>query len=199
MARNLDSTTSSNLALGVVKPAFFVEFEFSTGTTRWWSGPETISLDDSDWSTVTSGDAGSSDWIGLGILNAIELPKETQDGSAQGLNFGLTGLPSGNISLALSEHYQNSPVTLYLATMSDSTTISGTPYQMFQGLVDVMEMSSDGNTAAITIKTEGFAYGVGPSQQRRTEQDQKERHGNDRSLRFIGDIEDKEFLWGIKA
>jgi hypothetical protein len=83
--------------------------------------------------------------------------------------------------------------------MSDSTTISGTPYQMFQGLVDVMEMSSDGNTAAITIKTEGFAYGVGPSQQRRTEQDQKERHGNDRSLRFIGDIEDKEFLWGIKA
>ena len=83
--------------------------------------------------------------------------------------------------------------------MTDSTTISGTPYQMFQGLVDVMEMTNDGATAAITIKTEGFAYGVGPSQQRRTEQDQKERHGNDRSLRFIGDIEDKEFLWGVKA
>jgi hypothetical protein len=198
MARNLETTTGLNLALGAVRPAFFVKFDFTSGTTRWCTLPLPIALDDTTWATVVSGDAGSSDWIGLGMITAIEMPKETQDGSAQGLNFGLSGLPSGNVSLALSENYQNAPVTLWLATMSGPTTISGTPYQMFKGLVDVMELTDDGTTSSITIKTEGFAYGVGPSEQRRTEQDQKERHGNDRSLRFIGDIEDKEFLWGIK-
>lgn len=199
MARNLESTTSTNLALGAVRPAFFAKFDFASGTTRWCSLTDTIALNDTTWATVTSGDPGSSDWLGLGLMTALDLPKETQDGSAQGLNFGLSGMPSGNVSLALSEHYQNAPVTLWLATMSGATTISGTPYQMFKGLVDVMELSDDGKTSSIAIKTEGFAYGVGPSEQRRTEQDQKERQSNDRSLRFIGDIEDKEFLWGVKA
>ena len=198
MARNLETTTSSNLALGVVRPAFFAKFDFISGTTRWCSLTDTISLDDTTWATVSSGDPGSSDWLGLGLMTALELPKETQDGSAQGLNFGISGLPSGNVSLALSENYQNAPITLWLATMSNATTISGTPYQMFKGLVDVMELTDDGKTSAITIKTEGFAYGVGPSEARRTEQDQKERYNGDASLRFIGDIEDKEFTWGVK-
>ena len=185
MARNLEATLSSNLALGVVKPAFFVKFEFPSGDTHWWTGSDSIV-----WNTDT--------YIVLGNITSIELPKETQDGSAQGLNFGISGIPSANTSLALTENYQNSPVTVWLATMSNATTISGTPYEMFSGLVDVMEMTDDGKTAAITVKTEGFAYGVGPSEARRTEQDQKERHSNDRSLRYVSKLEEQEFLWGVK-
>ncbi len=191
MARNLESTTSANLALGVVQPAFFVTFEFPTGDTRWWTGSSSISWDDG------TGD-GAQSFIGLGNITNIELPTETQDGSAQGLNFGISGIPSSNTSLALTENYQNSPVTVWLATMSDATTISGTPYQMFYGLVDVMEMTDDGSTAAITVKTEGFAYGVGPSEARRTEQDQVERYSTDRSLRYVARLEEQEFLWGVK-
>ena len=191
MARNLEATISSNLALGVVKPAFFVTFEFPSGDTRWWTGSGNLSWDDG------TGD-GSQSFIGLGNLTNIELPKESQDGSAQALNFGISGIPSANTSLALTESYQNSPVTVWLATMSDATTISGTPYEMFYGLVDVMEMTDDGSTAAITVKTEGFAYGVGPSEARRTEQDQIERHGGDPSLRYVAKLEEQEFLWGVK-
>lgn len=198
MSRNLQSTTSSNLALGVVKPAFFVKFEFPSGDTNWWTGPDTISLDNTSWATVTSGTADSTDWLGLGIFTNIEMPAETQDGSAQALNFGISGIPSSNTSLALTENYQNSPVTVWLATMSNETTVSGTPYQMFYGLVDVMEMADDGQSASITVKTEGFAYGVGPSEARRTEQDQIERHSGDPSLRYIAKLEEQEFLWGVK-
>lgn len=185
MARNLESTTSSNLALGVVKPAFFVKFEFPSGSTHWWTGSDSITFN-------------ADTYIGLGNITSIEMPPESQSGAAQALNFGISGLPSGNTSLALTENYQNSPVTVWLATMANATTISGTPYQIFHGLVDVMEMSDDGQTAAITVKTEGFAYGVGPSEQRRTEQDQKERHSNDQSLRYVAKLAEAEFLWGVK-
>ena len=191
MARNLNATTSSNLALGVVKPAFFVTFEFDSADTRWWTGSGNISWDDG------TGD-GSQTFIGLGNLTGIELPRETQDGSAQGIAFGISGIPTSNTSLALTENYKNAPVYLWLATMTDETTISGTPYLMYKGLVDVMEMNDDGETAAISVKTEGFAYGVGPSEARRTEQDQKERHSNDRSLRYVANIPEQEFLWGVK-
>jgi hypothetical protein len=104
----------------------------------------------------------------------------------------------------MTEQYQNRPVTCWFATMSNATTISGTPYKIFEGLIDVMEVSDNGKTASISVKTEGFAYGVGPSSARRTEQDQKERYPGtgqydpaDRSLRFVADLAEKEFRWGL--
>lgn len=192
MARNLDSTMSSNLASTVVRPAFFVKFEFDYTTTpgdndlRLWTGSDTISYD-------------SENYIGLGNLVNLEMPTESQDGSAQAVTFTLSGLPSTNTSLAMTEQYQNRPVTCWFATMSDATTISGTPYKIFEGLIDVMEVSDNGQTASISVKTEGFAYGVGPCSARRTEQDQKERYSSDASLRFVADLAEKEFRWGVKA
>lgn len=190
MSRNLDSTMSSNLALSVVKPAFFVKFEYDYSVTpgdrdvRLWTGNGTITFN-------------SESYTGLGNVVNLEMPMETQDGSAQAVTFTLSGIPSSTTSLAFTEHYQNRPVTCWFATMSDATTISGTPYKIYEGLIDVMEITDNGQTSTISIKTEGFAYGVGPSSARRTKQDQLARYSTDRSLRFVADLGEKEFRWGI--
>lgn len=185
MDRGLTSAMNTALTGSVVEPAFLAKFEFPDGDLRLWTGSSAITYN-------------AESYTGLGNLIGVSMPKETSDGSASGVTFSISGIPSSHISLALSNTYQNAPCYLWFACMATSSTFVADPYLMFSGLMDVAELSDDGETATISVKAEGFAYGVGPSSERRTDQDQREKYSSDRSLRFIADLQNKEFTWGAK-
>lgn len=185
MDRGLTSAMNTALTGAVVEPAFLAKFEFPDGDLRLWTGSSAITYN-------------AESYTGLGNLIGVSMPKETSDGSASGVTFSISGIPSTHVSLALSNTYQNAPCYLWFACMATASTFVADPYLMFSGLMDVAELSDDGETATISVKAEGFAYGVGPSSERRTERDQQDKYSTDRSLRFVADLQNKEFTWGAK-
>lgn len=185
MSRNLTSALATALASSSVKPAIFAKLDFASGTVAFWSGKG-----DKTYDSVT--------YTGLGDLTGLDMPEESSNGSTNGMTVSLSGIPSTNISLAL-EEYQNRPATVLLAALDSSDAIVADPYQVFAGLIDVISINDDGNTSAITINLEGYAYGVGPSMDRYTNESQKRQYALDTGLEFIKSLSEKELYWGVAA
>jgi len=190
MSRNLTAAMVTALSSNTVQPVFFAKFEFPsddpTSHVFLWTGKG-----DKTWNGDT--------YSGLGDLGNLSFPQENSQGATGGVVFGINGIPSNNTSLALTENYQNFPCYVWLGALDDSGSIIADPYLMFSGLMDVMEMTDDGSSAEITLKAEGFAYGVGPSNARYTDEDQQREFPGDTGLEFVAGLQSKEVFWGIKA
>ena len=185
MSRNLTTALATALASNSVRPAIFVSLEFASGTVNFWSGKNDKTYD-------------SKTYTGLGDLTGLDMPEETSNGSTNGMSISLSGIPSANVSLAL-EEYQNRPATVLLAALDDSDAIISDPYQIFAGLIDVISINDDGNTSSIGINLEGYAYGVGPSLDRYTNEAQKRNYATDTGLRFVRSLSEKQIFWGVAA
>lgn len=168
-----------------VKPVFIAKFEFPGGDVRFWTGSG-----DLVWNAET--------YTGLGDLGQSVFPEESSDGSASGAVFTLSGIPSTNTNLALTENYQNSPCSVWLGALDSSDLVIADPYLIFKGLMDVMDMTDDGELATIQLRAEGFAYGVGPSNRRYTDEDQQREYTGDDGLHYAASLQDKEIMWGIQ-
>ena len=193
MSRNMTAALSTALDASSVKPVFFAYFGFDGGAVRFWSG---------SGSKVLSGYSAANldgTYTGLGDLGALSLPPEASDGSSSGAVFTLSGIPSTTTSLALNENYQNYPCALWLGALDGAEAVIADPYQMFSGLMDVLEMNDDGQSASVQLKAEGFAYGVGPSNRRYTDVDQNRAFSGDRGLEFVAGLQDKQIVWGAQA
>ena len=184
MARSLTAALATEFDSSSLRPVFFAKFEFTGGDVRFWSG---------------SGDKtfNSETYTGLGDLGIVSFPPETVSGGAGGAIFSISGIPSSNTSLALSENYQNYPVTVWVGALDDSDNIVADPYEIFYGLMDVMEMTDDGETASISLKAETFVYGVGASNRRYTKEDQVREYSGDIGLSYVSSLQNKEILWGV--
>ena len=185
MSRNLTTALATAFASNSVRPAIFVSLEFASGSVYFWSGKGDKSYD-------------SNTYTGLGDLTGLDMPEETSNGSTNGMSLSLSGIPSVNVSLAL-EEYQNRPATVLLAALDSSDAIIADPYQIFAGLMDVISIQDDGESSSIVINLEGYAYGVGPSLDRYTNEAQKRIYALDTGLRFIKSLSEKQIYWGVAA
>ena len=189
MSRNISAAMISALSGGSVTPVFFAKFEFPsnapTSHVHFWTG-----LGSLNWNGDT--------YAGLGDLRGIQFPQENSAGATGGVTFSLSGIPSENTSLSLNENYQNSACFVWLGALDDSGAIIADPYLMFSGLMDVMQMNDDGTTADITLNAEGFAFGVGPSGARYTDEDQQRAYPGDIGLEFVSGLHAAQVFWGVK-
>ena len=185
MSRNLTTALATALATSSVRPAIFVSLEFASGAVYFWSGKGDNTYD-------------SNTYTGLGDLTGLDMPEETSNGSTNGMSLSLSGIPSVNVALAL-EEYQNRPATVLFAALDSSDAIIADPYQIFSGLIDVISIEDDGDSSSITVNLEGYAYGVGPSMDRYTNEAQKRVYATDTSLRFIKSLSEKQVYWGVGA
>lgn len=185
MARNLAAALATEFEKAALRPIYFAKFEFPGGDVRFWSGEGAKTFN-------------SESYTGLGDLTGVAFPQENSNNSPQGAVFTLSGIPSSSTALALEENYKNAPVTVWFGARDDSDVIIVDPYIQFQGFIDVMSMDDDGENAAITVRCEAFAYGVGPSAIRYTDEQQQREFPGDLGLQYVAGLQDKDILWGVE-
>lgn len=184
MARNIDSALRVELTGSSVAPILLAKFSFST-VLNLWSGFGDI---------IFAGDT----YIGVGHFGKISVIGETQLLRAAGVAFSISGIPSTNISLALTEDYSERVVKLWLGVISASRSLVGTPILLFAGRMDVMEINEQGETSNIKIKAENRLIDLErPKERRYTDKDQKNFFPNDEGLSFVSALNDgRKIVWG---
>ena len=188
MSRSLSSTIIAHVTGATVRPVFFAQFLFDSGTLNFWTGYGTISHD------VTGG--GAENWIGAGELWGLSPIIETDAVRATGLEMSLSGLDASIIAVALSEDYQDRTVAVYIGFMDVDGTILDTK-EIFKGRSDIMSIHEKGDTTTITLTAESVLISLEKSAERRyTAEDQKKDFAGDLGYDFVPQLQQKELVWG---
>lgn len=189
-----------------VSPIIIAEFFFDSGTLRMWTG-----YGDLEWKGETYTGGGS--FIGISAID------ETQDTEAKGIYCSLNGIPSELIALTLLERSRGRKMRLYLASVTTERFVAtetdgivmtesdggrvllesnlvDEPYRIFQGLMDTIDFSDNGESANIRISVENILIiGQRTKIERYTTEDQKKRFPDDKSMDLINNLMDKELVW----
>lgn len=183
MARDITTGFEAEIEASALKPCILVKAEFDSGDLRLWSGLTEITYN-------------AEAYTGAGNLLSVSAVQETQDLKANNVNFGLSGIPSSLVSIALSEDYQGRRITAWFGVLNDSGLISD-PYKIFSGFMDVMSLSDGGETAEITLSAENELIELRDAKERRyTPEDQKIDYPNDKGFEFVPTIQDRIVTWG---
>lgn len=183
MARNLTAGMVTEAAKAAVMPVFFVEMDFSSGFVRVWSG-----YGDFAWNSYT--------WTGVGHLGQIDPLAEAIDFVANGASMKLSGIPSDMIAVALSQHYQGRPATIYLGFLDSAGAIVSDPVPIYAAKMDTMEIDEDGQSASIIVRIESQAIALKRSNEwRYTHEDQQIDYPGDLGLEYVASLQDKDLIW----
>ena len=191
MARSIGSSFDTQISSNSVRPFFAFKIGYSTDQLRIWTGYHTITID-------------SEDYIGGANLIDLDSVNESADLKATGIAIGLTGLDSSILSSAISQVANGVPAELYFGVLtttgsgaSASTTVVDTPYLLFEGFLDEINISDTGATSDITFTIENKMVMLEkPIDRRYTDQDQKNLFAGDKGLEFVADIQLKAIAWG---
>lgn len=184
MSRVITDGLRTEVIADELTPALFVKFEFDSGDLNLWSG-----LGDKIWN--------SSTYTGAGSLVRIDKVTETQDLRANSISFGLSGIPSTVISLALTSNYQGRAATMWFGVLNTAGAVISDPYEIFKGRIDIISFTDSGETSDFVIKCESNAIDIRKAKLRRfTDEDQKIDYPNDKGLEFIAKIQDIDVVWG---
>lgn len=182
--RDMTAGVVTEIAKGEVQPVIFAELEFDSGTTRYWTGYGSLSWD-------------SKTWLGTGDLGTISEISETRSVRAEGITLEISGIPSANIALALTENYQGRPVSIWHGFVDDAVAVLADPVLTFKGLMDGMSIRDEGETSTIQVSAENRLAELKRSRERRsTDQDQRIDYPNDRAYEFVAGLQDKDIRWG---
>jgi len=188
MARNITTAFNTALQGKVVTPIIGTELDFSDGILRFWNG----------YGNLTMVAGGSSKvFTGLGDFLGLSPVSESSTLQMSGITLSFTGIKSSLISTALSANYTNRNGSVYLGLYDTSNNIIADVYTLFQGKMDVLNISEQGNTSTITLNIESRLISFDlPSDRKYTLEDQKVDFPNDLGFEFIPDLQDKEITWG---
>lgn len=186
MARDITSGFTTEIEDNITCPALFLKAEFDSGTVRMWTG-----IGDKIFNAET--------YNGVGHFLGVDQIEETQELRAAASKFRLAGIPSGLLSIALAEPYQNRPIALWFAFLDKETkALIADPCLVFKGKMDLMEISEDGETAEITINAESDLIDLRTIRERKyTPEDQKAIYPDDLGLDFVPSIQDVQITWGV--
>lgn len=205
--RNISSDFADEFTQPSVAPALLAELYFEGGTLRMWTG-----FGDLIWNGETF--TGGGNFI---TISAIE---ETQELVAKGIVCSLNGVPTSNIALALSERPRGRPFRLYLGIITSRGHIAkedddgvieledgsgfiqlenglfDTPYRIFSGLMDVIEITDNGDDCILRLSVESILItGQRTKLSRYTDNDQKKLYSSDDGLNLVNQLQDKQLVW----
>ena len=180
----IDTAITSRLTDDHQIIATAVKAEFDTADIRVWSG-----LGDATISSET--------YTGAGTLLGISGNEDTAELSSTGTIVTLSGMDSTVLSYALSENYQNRPITIFLVfLMGGSNEVAGT-MTMFKGRMTALSINDDPNGATVTINAENRLIDLNrPSHLRYTVESQKYILSSDTSFKYVQQLQDMDIVWG---
>ena len=210
MSRTLDASIISALSSGDIEPFFAFKMEFDTTTLLLYTGLGTITI-------------GSDTYTGVGSLLSFTDVEESADIGAKKVTITLSGIPSTNLSLALTEPYQGREVTILfgirnanvvylidengdfilteqggLIDVTDSTEPNASA-TLFVGYIDQMDITEGPETSSISVVLESKLLELERSRVLRyTSAIQKALYTGDKGFDFVDELQGQTFNWGRK-
>lgn len=182
--RTLSASMVTEVTATQLAPILLANLQFSTPVYL-WSGYGSIGF-------------GGVTYLGIGTLGTISPVEETTDLAARGISMRLSGVPTANVALALTENYQGRACTILFGALSPTAgMLISSPVTVFQGKMDVMQISDDGQSADITMTAESRLMDFKrPREIRYTDEEQQNLFAGDVGLEFVNDIQEKPIYWG---
>lgn len=187
MSRTIPGAMQTELAADKLAPIVFCELDFSSGFVRVWNGIGTMVWD-------------AKQWIGAGQFMGVGPIEETRDIEAIGVTLTLSGVPSALIAVAYGDFSQGRPARLWIGALNvDTGALVSDPVAIFQGRMDTISDSDDGDTALITVTAESHLADLKRIRARfYTHQDQQRIYPGDLSLRYLSSLQDRPVYWGSR-
>ncbi len=187
MSRNLTGPVNTAIQAERVMRTCAAELAFSSGVVRVSGAPIDLVF-------------GGATFLGVGGLGGISAVQESTELRSYGLTLTLAGIPRDTIALAMGEHYQGRPGTVWEVVL-DATTHRplADPIVVFRGRMDQMIVKlGESATVGITM-TNRLADWDRPRLRRYTDEDQRRAFPADDGFRFVSATADKELVWPAKG
>jgi hypothetical protein len=177
-------------------PALLGYFDFSSGPVRLWAPG------------ITPIEWGGHTWSGCGALASIAALEESSEGRAISTVLELSPLPLTHqvdgvdidiLSIAHGEQWQHRKAMLYLGLFhKDSLRWLLDPFQIRKGFMDVMELTENGESAAIKLTLESRYYDLERAEVLRyTAETQRALYPDDAFFDQIALLQDKPIQWNL--
>ena len=183
----LDTAIVNRLGADHQELFFAIKAEFDTSTIRLWTGTEDLTI-------------SGATYTGAGSLLNISDVEETQELKSSGLSITLTGMDATVLDYALTENYQNRPITLFLGYLYGSTNETVGTLTLFKGRMITMTVNDSPDGATVTLNCENRLVDLNrPSNFRYTKDSQAFLHAGDKGFDRVASLQDKEIIWGQKS
>jgi len=182
--RTMSGSMVAEVSATQLVPILLANLQFTTPVYI-WSGYGPLS-----YSGVT--------YLGIGTLGTISAFEETTDLAARGISMKLSGVPTASVALALTENYQGRSCSIAFGALSPTAgTLIASPVTVFQGKMDVMQISDDGESAEIIMTAESRLMDFKRVRETRyTDEEQQALFAGDVGCEFVNDIQERSIYWG---
>ena len=179
---------NAELAKSVTRIVYFVEFQFKANTSRLSTANFPIT-----W--------GGFEWAGVGAIGTIGSVQESDGLESRPMNFTINSAQPEWIALAVGdvEAYRGRPAKLYMCPLDESFQPVDTPVQCWAGVMDMVDVSYQGESGTITLKCETSAFGLKrrPALRLNAAQQRKE-FPTDSGLDYLTDLIANPAVWLTK-
>lgn len=186
MARDLATGMTAEVQKSRLYPVMLVKLAFDSGDLNLWDGLGDLVFDGDTYT-------GAGDLIGVGEI------RETATTEAASTTLTLSGVPASLIATALTESYQGRTAKIWLAAVEDGagSLLADASKPLFVGLMDVMEMAEDGETATFSLTIENrLAALERPNKLLYTPEYQKALVAGDKGFDSVAALQEAEIVWG---
>jgi hypothetical protein len=189
MSRGASSGFNTAAGARVVYPAFFVEFQFDSGTTRFWTGDANISADLG---------GGSVTWTGGSTLGTFSFSGEGESIQARSMDFSISGVDKAYYSTAIATEYRNRPVKVWIVLL-DSVGAVVDYYLLEEGRMDHMTIQEGDMDIRLSLKCESKLVNMfRPRRVFLSDFDHKKEYPDDDFYQFVTRMPGNKVPWGLE-
>ena len=182
--QGLDSSIVNRLGADEQALFFAVKAEFDTDDILVWSGMDDLVI-------------GSDTYTGAGTLLSVSNSEDNLELKSNGLVVALSGMDTTVVNYALTENYQNRPITIFMGyVMGGTNEVSGT-LTLFKGRMTSLVINDTPEGSTVTIDAENRLVDLDrPSNLRYTKESQNFLHSGDTGFNRVASLQDKQINWG---
>ena len=172
--------------LGADEQALFlaVKAEFDTDDIMVWSGIGNITI-------------ASESYTGAGSLLSIGTAEDSTEIKSTGMDVSISGMDTTVLNYALTENYQNRPITIFLGYLMGGTNEVAGTLTLFKGRMTTLSVNDNPSGAGINISAENRLVDLDrPCNFRYTKESQNFLHSGDTGFNRVASLQDKEIVWG---
>lgn len=181
----LSTPQQTALQQPLARAAYFLELQFSGGTSRLTSFNQSI-----DWGGYT--------WSGMGQVLSLSAVSSSEGADPRSITVTIAAAAPGMLALAVGpvEEYRGRIAKLYMAPLDAAYQLVGTPVLAWRGVMDTAAVSVDGEDGSVQIKCENAAYALKRRPALRVNAAQhKLRYPGETGLDYLTDLIANPQLW----
>ena len=182
--QGLDASIVNRLGADEQALFFAVKAEFDTDDILVWSGTDDLVI-------------GSDTYTGAGTLLNVSNSEDNLELKSNGLVVALSGMDTTVVNYALTENYQNRPITIFMGyVMGGTNEVAGT-LTLFKGRMTSLVINDTPEGSTVTIDAENRLVDLDrPSNFRYTKESQNFLHSGDTGFNRVASLQDKQINWG---